>query len=152
MTGLDEREPRHVALHERLAREQQLDVHLEKSQLERGDVLVADHDAVAIDCELERGLARREIDLLLIATLRIDDRGIGTVELVEHRHERLELAAPAIDGQFAPSRGQRARAWQLADDARGIRGEVIVLQALCDPVDRNARQRREGRLDPILRE
>src|SRR6185312_5208573 len=67
---LDEREPRGVALHERLAREQELDVELEEAQLERGDVLLLDHEAFAIDRELERGLACGELGLLLVAAAR----------------------------------------------------------------------------------
>src|ERR1051325_3478032 len=85
VSGLDVREPRHVALHERLAREQELDVHLEEPELEARDVLAAHDDAIAIDRDLERGLAGGELGLLLVAAARIADLRRRAVQLVEHQ-------------------------------------------------------------------
>src|SRR5262249_21615382 len=130
VAGLDVRKPRYVALHERLAREQQLDVHLEEPQLERSDVLAAHDDAIAIDCDLERRRARGELGLLLIAAAWIAALGRGAIELVEHRGERGELEPPAVDRMVAPALRELARTAELAGQARGIRGEVVVLQAI----------------------
>ena len=62
-------------MHERLAREQQLDIHDEEAQLECSDVLAVDEHAIAIEGDIERRLMRREIRVLLIAAERIDDVG-----------------------------------------------------------------------------
>ncbi len=105
-------------------------------------MLVANHDALAIDDDVERRLLRRELDLLLIARFGIDDLRAGAGELVEHRGERVESAPPAIDGQLAPACRELARACGVAAQARGVRGEVIVLHALGDAGAVDASERR----------
>ncbi len=109
MAGLDEREPRDVARHERLAREQGLDVHLEEPQLERGDVLAAHEHALGIGGDLERGLLGGHLGVRLLAAPGVGDDGRGAVDLVEHREHRAEAVAPAVDAGARAS-GRRARA------------------------------------------
>src|SRR5262249_20595548 len=143
-----------VALQEWLAREIKLEVHPVKPHLARGELVVLDHERAPLDQEGQGRLAGGGRCHPLVTAGRVGGRSGGfaarvAVGLVEHRKERGEAYAPAIDGVIAPWRGEAARRCEIAAAARGVRRQVVVLDARRDALGADTIERRKGVIDAI---
>ena len=119
---------RAAGLDERIAAEQQLDVHLVVVHRAAGQVLVVQRDRARLDLQIEARLGCRQRGLLLRAVLVVDHFGrlaLDLIKLVEHVEETL---APLVDRMVLVARRDLPRQLGRLVEEVEIRPEVIVLQ------------------------
>jgi len=85
-----------ILLDERVAAEQQLDVHQVVVDADRRQVLVIDLDRLGLDLEIEARLGRRQLRLLLAAVLGVDHLGPSAGDFRHLRGDGRERLPPTV--------------------------------------------------------
>ena len=116
-----------VRLHERVPREEELDVHEVEVHAAFLDILVVEPDALRLDGEFDAGLGRGEAGLALSPVLFIDDGRLRAFDLVKLREDIKETLLPLRHGVAAVALGDPARTLRIAREEVEVRRHVVVL-------------------------